>query len=198
MAKNTTAVTEKKKQARAEIAKRREVLKAAKEEEMKQLEDFCRDLEIDVHYDVIKRWQEDEFVELRKVKFRGNDYGQGLAVYFPLCPSADDRYYGCIAEPGTESRLFRRDPLFDELESCIIKDGTVVSMANFNRRHSGGGHTVSYDRIFILTFTFYYRQDYSVHDAIIKAKRLIEQKRFYFAKEENLMKVLFKKSLEQS
>ncbi len=197
MTKNTTAVTEKKKQARAEIAKQREVLKAAKEEEMKQLEDFCQDLEIDAHYDVIKRWQEDEFIELRKVKFRGNDYGRGLAVYFPLCPSADDRYYGCIAEPGTESRLFCRDPLFDELESCIIKDGTVVSTKNFNRPDSGG-YAVSYDRIFILTFTFYYRQDYSVHDAIIKAKRLIEQKRFYFAKEENLMKVLFKKSLEQS
>ena len=74
----------------------------------------------------------------------------------------------------------------------------MVSMANFNRRHSGGGYTVSYDRIFILTFAFYYRQDYSVHDAIIKAKRLIEQKRFYFAKEENLMKVLFKKSLKKS
>ena len=197
MARCTTSTTQKKKQAGTKIAKQQKAPKMTKEEASK-LEDFRLDLEIDAHYGVIKRWQEDEFAELRKVIFKHVSYAEGIATYSPLCPSVDEHFKGFVAKAKTESRLFKRDPMFAEFEDCIAKKGTMVSADTFYRDYSNGTFAVGFDRVFILAFTYFYNRNDSVKQSIAKTKRLIESKQFYLAEEEDLIKNLYEKSLKKS
>ena len=189
-----TISREEEKAAREAIAENRKILAEAKKQENEAYALLCKELE-DYAETVVSRWNEDEFADLRKVLFTLNDWGCSTVGYYPISPSLKKGYYGMKSDK--QSMLWRKDKLFKELESCIAKDGTIVSTCKF-RNSSQGCYIVSYDRIFILTFSFFYRSDNDAKKSIAKTKKLLEAERFSYADENKLLRDLFKKSLKQA
>ena len=189
-----TISREDEKAAREAIAENRKILAEAKKQENEAYAIFRKELE-DYAGTVVSRWNEDEFADLRKVLFTLNDWGCSTVGYYPISPSLEKGYYGMRSDK--QSMLWRKDKLFEELESCIAKDGTIVSTYKF-RDSCQGCFDVSYDRIFILTFSFFYRSDNDAKKSIAKTKKLLEAEKFSYADEKKLLTDLYKKSLKQA
>ncbi len=189
-----TISREEEKAAREAIAENRKILAEAKKQENEAYAIFRKELE-DYAGTVVSRWNEDEFADLRKVLFTLNDWSCNTVGYYPISPSLEKGYYGMGSDK--QSMLWHEDKLFKELESCIAKDGTIVSTYGF-RDSCQGYFDVSYDRIFILTFSFFYRSDNDTKKSIAKTKKLLEAEKYLFADEKKLLKDLYKKSLKQA